>query len=130
MPENYRGPIRLVVADLAGTTVDYGSCAPAGAFAELFERHGVPVTADEAREPMGLQKRDHIVALTKIPRVAAAWLAKHGSAPNEATIDKMYAEFIPIQVECLPKYADVIPGVLETIETLRARGIAVAATTG
>jgi len=130
MAKAYRGPIRLVVADLAGTTVDYGSCAPAGAFAELFERHGVPISAAEAREPMGLQKRDHIVALTKIPRVAEAWATKHGTAPDEATIDTMYAEFIPIQVECLPKYAEVIPGVLETIESLRARDILVAATTG
>ena len=130
MSKFYSGPIRLVVADLAGTTVDYGSCAPAGAFAELFERHGVPITAEEARGPMGLQKRDHIVALTKMPRIAEAWLAKHGSAPDEVTIDAMYAQFIPIQVECLPKYAETIPGVLDTIEALRAREIAVAATTG
>lgn len=130
MPNAFGGPIRLVVADLAGTTVDYGSCAPAGAFAELFERHRVPITAEEARGPMGLQKRDHIVELTKIPRVAQAWQAKHGSDPDEATIDAMYAEFIPIQVECLPKYADLLPGVLETVAALRARGIAVAASTG
>lgn len=130
MTKVYDGPIRLVVADLAGTTVDYGSCAPAGAFAELFNRHGVPITDEEARTPMGLQKRDHIVALTKMPRIAEAWRAEHGSAPDEAMVDVMYAEFIPIQVECLPRYADVIPGVIATVEALRARGIAVAATTG
>ena len=130
MANEYQGPIRLVVTDLAGTSVDYGSCAPAGAFAELFERHGVSITDAEAREPMGLQKRDHILALTKIPRIAAAWRDKHGTDPDEATIDQMYAEFIPLQVECLPKYADVIPGVIETVEQLHARGIKVAATTG
>lgn len=130
MPDNYSGPIRLVVTDLAGTTVDYGSCAPAGAFAAVFERHQVSITNDEAREPMGLQKRDHIAALTKIPRIAEAWRTIHGTDPDEAMIDEMYAEFIPIQVECLPRYADIIPGVIETIEALRARGIAVAATTG
>ena len=130
MPSQYNGPIRLIVADLAGTTVDYGSCAPAGAFAELFERYGVSITDAEARQPMGLQKRDHIVALTKIPRIAEAWRAKHGNDPDDSTIDAMYAQFIPLQVECLPSYADLIPGVLETVDTLRARDIFVAATTG
>ena len=61
--------VQLAVVDLAGTTVDYGSCAPAGAFVELFRRRGVDITQEEARGPMGLQKRDHIVALTKLPRI-------------------------------------------------------------
>ena len=57
---NYCGQIKLVVADMAGTIVDYGSCAPAGVFVELFKRHKIDVTYQQAREPMGLQKRDHI----------------------------------------------------------------------
>lgn len=130
MPPHYTGPIKLVVADLAGTTVDYGSCAPAGAFIELFGRHGVEVTPAEARGPMGLQKRDHIAAMAYTPRIAEAWKAAHGAAPNEADIDLMYDEFIPMQIRCLPDYADIIPGVLETVEALRARGIRIAATTG
>lgn len=130
MSSVYNGPIRLVVTDLAGTAVDYGSCAPAGAFAELFECHGVPITSAEARAPMGLQKRDHIVALTETPRIAEAWMAKHGSAPDESLIDNMYQEFVSIQVECLPNFDNVIPGVLETIEAFHARDILVAATTG
>ncbi len=122
--------IKLVVADLAGTTVDYGSCAPAGAFVELFRRHGVDITQTEARGPMGLQKRDHIVELTRVPRIAKAWLAKHGSAPDEKKIDAMYAEFIPLQVKILPNFGNVIPGVLPALADLRKRGIKIAATTG
>lgn len=122
--------IKLVVADLAGTTVDYGSCAPAGAFVELFRRHGVDITQVEARGPMGLQKRDHIVELIRLPRIAKAWLSKHGSAPDEKKIDAMYAEFIPLQVKILPGFGGVIPGVLPALAELRKRGIKLAATTG
>jgi len=122
--------VKLVVADLAGTTVDYGSCAPAGAFVELFRRHGLDITQAEARGPMGLQKREHIVELTRVPRIAAAWKSKHGSAPDEKKIDAMYAEFIPLQVRILPDFGGVIPGVLPALAELRARGIKIAATTG
>jgi len=122
--------IKLVVVDLAGTTVDYGSCAPAGAFIELFRRHGIDISQEEARGPMGLQKREHIVELTRVPRIAKAWLAKHGSAPDETKIDAMYAEFIPLQVKILPDFAGLIPGVLPTLAELRKRGIKIAATTG
>jgi phosphonoacetaldehyde hydrolase len=130
MTKAHDGSVRLVVADLAGTTVDYGSCAPAGAFVELFRRHGVDVTQDEARGPMGLQKRDHIAALARLPRIATAWTDTHGRAPDDSAIDKMYAEFIPLQVKSLPDYGDLIPGVVETVGKLRSRGIRVAATTG
>ena len=34
----YAGPVRAVVFDWAGTTVDYGSRAPVAAFAEVFRR--------------------------------------------------------------------------------------------
>lgn len=122
--------IKLVVADLAGTTVDYGSCAPAGAFVELFHRHGIDISQEEARGPMGLQKREHIVELTRVPRIAKAWIAKYGSVPDETNIDEMYAEFIPLQVKILPDFGDLIPGVLPTLKALRQRGIKIAATTG
>lgn len=122
--------VKLVIADLAGTTVDYGSRAPAGAFVELFRRYGVAITQAEARGPMGLQKREHIVALTKISRIAEAWKGTHGGRPDTAKIDELYAEFIPLQVKSLPDYGDVIPGVVETVAKLRARGVKVAATTG
>ena len=52
--------IRLVIFDLAGTTIDFGSRAPAGVFVEVFAREGVTVADAEARVPMGMHKRDHI----------------------------------------------------------------------
>lgn len=123
-------PIRLVVADLAGTTIDFGSTAPAGVFVEVFARHGVTVTTAEARGPMGTAKRDHIAALAALPRVATAWETAHARPFAEADLDRLYAEFIPLQLESLPKYDDLIPGTLEAVAALRARSIAVAVSTG
>jgi len=121
---------RLVVADLAGTTIDFGSSAPAGVFVELFQRHGVEATAAEAREPMGTAKRDHIATMTRMPRIAEAWRAAHGTDCSEADIDRLYAEFIPLQLETLPQFDQLVPGTREMAEALAAAGIAVAVTTG
>ena len=52
--------IEAVIFDWAGTTVDYGCFAPVKAFMEAFAHHGVPVTMEETRKPMGMLKRDHI----------------------------------------------------------------------
>jgi len=124
------GRLRAVILDLAGTIVDYGSCAPAGVFIEVFKRHGVEITVAEARAPMGAHKRDHIAAVTAMPAVAARWLAAHGAPVTDADIDALYAELIPLQVACLPDFSELIPGALQAIAYFRARGLKVATTTG
>ena len=57
--------IQAVVFDWAGTTVDFGSRAPILAFMALFKDNKVEITVEEARAPMGLEKRDHITAVLK-----------------------------------------------------------------
>lgn len=69
--------LQAILFDWAGTTVDYGSRAPAQVFQEIFRRSGVEITVAEAREPMGRAKRDHIATVLAMPRVAAAWQAAH-----------------------------------------------------
>ena len=130
MPGLSSASIRLVVADLAGTTVDFGSRAPAGVFVSLFARHGVTVTDAEARGPMGTAKRDHIAALAALPNVAATWRAKHGGPFTEADLDRLYAEFIPLQLEVLPDFGDLVPGTAEAVRALRSAGVKLAVTTG
>ena len=44
--------IKLVVFDLAGTTVDFGSRAPVLAFTELFKRHKIKLYEAEVRGAM------------------------------------------------------------------------------
>jgi len=126
----YTGPVKAVISDLAGTTVDFGSCAPAGAFVELFQRHGIKATTADARGPMGVHKRDHIQAMLEMPHIAEQWSRVQGQAWTEDDLDKLYAEFIPMQLAVLPRYGDVIPGVVETAAELRSRGIPIGVNTG
>jgi phosphonoacetaldehyde hydrolase len=126
----YTGAIKAVLADLAGTTVDFGSCAPAGTFVELFRRHDVAVTTEEARGPMGIQKREHIRAMLHMPNIAKQWQHLHGRQWTEEDLDVLYREFVPMQMDVLPHYSDVIAGVPETVAELRRRRIRVGVSTG
>lgn len=63
----YRGPVKLVILDWAGTTMDYGCYAPAVAFVEVYKRKGVEIAVEEAREPMGVHKLVHIRKISQIP---------------------------------------------------------------
>ena len=124
------GPLKAVILDWAGTIVDYGSCAPAGVFVEVFARHGIPITMTQARGPMGSEKRAHIAALAATPVVAEAWVRAHGRRCIEDDIDAMYADFVSLQIESLPRFADLIPGTLEAVAGFRKRGLKIGTTTG
>lgn len=129
-PGRYLGPLRAVVLDWAGTTVDYGCRAPVATFLQAFAESGVPITTAEARAPMGMGKWQHIQAITQTEAVATRWEAVHGKRPDETDVDRLYERFLPLQVETVEKYSDVIGGVVETVAALRARGLAIASTTG
>jgi phosphonoacetaldehyde hydrolase len=123
--------IKAVITDLAGTTIDFGSSAPAGAFIELFRRHGIQVSQQQARVPMGLEKRAHIHAIASMPEIAEQWRAAHADSDwGETDIDALYAEFIPLQLQVLPAYGELIPGVAEVMAQLKSEQIGVGATTG
>jgi phosphonoacetaldehyde hydrolase len=126
----YTGPLKAVILDWAGTVVDYGSCAPAGVFVEVFARHGVPITMAQARAPMGSEKRAHIAAISAMPAVAGAWTHAHDRPCTEDDIDAMYREFVPLQIESLPRFADLIPGTIEAVTEFRKRGLKIGTTTG
>jgi phosphonoacetaldehyde hydrolase len=129
--ESHPGPgVRAVIFDVSGTTLDFGSRGPVAAFLTLFERHGVPISIDEARRPMGAHKKDHIRKVLADPAIAARWEKVHGQPPDEALVQHLFDEFVPLQTEVLPDYCDVIPGVPELVRELRGRGIRIANTTG
>ena len=126
----YRGPVQAVLLDWAGTTMDFGCIAPAVVFAQVFERQGVPITMDEARAPMGAHKRVHIQKICELDAVRRRWRETHDRLPDERDVDAMFAEFVPLQLECLSTYAELIPGTLDVVAQLRARGIKIGSTTG
>src|SRR3954468_13820545 len=94
----FNGRLQAVILDWAGTTMDYGCYAPAVVFVEVFKRQRVPITIEEARIPMGAHKRVHIASISKLPDVAERWRKAHGRDCTEQDIDKMFEEFIPLQM--------------------------------
>jgi phosphonoacetaldehyde hydrolase len=127
---SYLGPVRAVVFDMAGTVVDHGSRAPAGAFVELFRREGIEITMAQARAPMGLQKKDHVRAIARMPDVAARWREARGRECSEDDVEAMYRAFVPLQIEALPRHGAVIAPAVEVVEDLRRQGVKVALATG
>lgn len=125
-----RASFKAVIFDWAGTTVDYGSRAPARVFVELFNRVGIDVTEAEARGPMGRAKWDHIAEILALPRVAKRWHELHGRPTTRDDINRLYADFLPRQKEVLAAYSGVIPGVPEAVAECRRRGMKIGATTG
>lgn len=122
--------IKAVIFDWAGTTVDYGCFAPLEVFMQVFKNRGIELTVEEAREPMGMLKRDHIQALCRMERVEALWKEKYGRTPNESDVDELYADFEPMLMETLHEYATPVPGAVELAGRLREAGIKIGSTTG
>jgi phosphonoacetaldehyde hydrolase len=128
---SYTGPIKLVIFDWAGTTLDYGCYAPAVVFVEVFKRRGVEITMEQARRPMGLKKVDHIRAISLQDEVAKLWQQVHGRKCTEADVQDMFEkDFVPLQVACIADYSKLIPGTVETVDELKGRGIKIGSTSG
>ena len=79
----------------------------------------------------GAHKKVHIRKLTQIPSVRNRWFEKHGAYPTEHDVEKMFEMFVPAQLAVLPKYTDMIPGAVETVNELQKnRGLKIGSTTG
>jgi phosphonoacetaldehyde hydrolase len=126
----YRGPLKAVILDWAGTAVDFGSFAPVAVLIDVFAARGVPITASEARADMGLLKKDHIRAISRKPEVSERWRQANRSAPGEAEVEQLFADFIPKQIAILDRHSDVIAGVSDAVFRMRARGLKIGGTTG
>ena len=126
----YRGKVRAVILDWSGTTADAYVIAPAVVFVEVFTNQGVAISMEEARGPMGLRKDLHIKALTESPEIRLRWKEVHGRDPDQSDVDRMFEEFVPAQLECLPRYTSLLPGVADVTQKLQADGIKIGSTTG
>lgn len=130
MKTEYSGPLKAVVFDWAGTTVDHGSLAPVRVLQQVFARRGVIISEEDARRDMGVLKKDHIRKILLQQSVAAQWYKACGHEPGDADVEALFADFVPLQLESIVAYSRVIDGVAETVARLRRRGIKIGSTTG
>ena len=126
----YTGPLKGVILDWAGTTVDHGSRAPVEAFLEAFRRRGVEVTAAQVRLFMGMPKKDHLRSVLALGEVQQAWELKRRARPTNDDLESLYSDFTQAQMLCLEKYGLLIPGALDAVAAFRARGLKIGTTTG
>jgi len=128
--KRYQGNVQALILDWSGTTADAYVVAPAVVFVEVFKRQDVEISMAEARGPMGLRKDLHIKALTEIDQIRERWKNVHGKYPNQTDVDRMFADFVPLQLACLRKYTTLLPGVSEVVQRLQKQGIKIGSTTG
>jgi len=126
----YRGQVKGLVLDWSGTTADAYVIAPAIVFAEVFRNQGVEISMNEARGPMGLRKDLHIEQLTLDPVIRERWKTVHGRYPDRGDVDRMFDDFVPAQVACLPEYTDLLPGTAEVTQRLQQQGLRIGVSTG
>lgn len=122
--------IECIIMDWAGTAVDYGCFAPVAAFLKAFGEVGLTVTMEEARRPMGMAKIDHIRELFKLSGVSEQFAKRYNRVWTEEDVVAMNREFEKYLFASLQEYTTPIPGVIETIESLKQAGIKIGSTTG
>jgi len=128
--EQMSGKIKVVILDWAGTTVDFGSMAPVAAFEEAFGVYGLSPDIDLIRAFMGLPKKDHVRKILRDGEMTASFTERYGEPPSEAAVELIYEKFEPALFDVLSDHAAPLPGVPETVELLREKGILIGSTTG
>ncbi|MBO67475.1 MAG: phosphonoacetaldehyde hydrolase [Acidiferrobacteraceae bacterium] len=126
----YRGKVKGIILDWSGTTVDAYVLAPATTFVEVFRKNGVDISMAEARAPMGLRKDLHIEALTNIPEIRNRWKQVHGRAPINEDVQRMYDQFVSMQLSTIKNHTTLLPFVAEVTSSLQEQGVKVGVSTG
>lgn len=126
----YSGQLKAVVLDWAGTTVDYGCFGPVVAFQEVFRTRFIEPTEEEVRAHMGTDKIKHVKAISAIPRIRKLWMAIFGKEPNEFDFKEMHQQFEEIRMRSMHNHSDLVPGLLESVSSLRGMGLSIGSTTG
>src|SRR5262245_12039739 len=122
--------LEAIIFDWAGTMVDHGSLAPVRAVTELFGRHGIRLRDEVVRRDMGIFKKDHIHRILQLAEVNIDWSIKTGMRPTDEDVSRLFVEFLPLQMEILGEYSELIAGAAEIAESVRKAGMRVGSTTG
>lgn len=122
--------VQAVILDWAGTVIDYGCVGPAAVFLEAFSRFDISATVAQARQFMGLEKKDHIRAMFGLPELANQWRLRHGRDPGEDDVALVYAATEPLMIEAVANHCQLIDGVLDFVAAMRRQGIKIGSSTG
>lgn len=128
--QKYRGPVRGVILDWAGTGVDHGCFGPVQPIVLAFADHGVELEIAVARGPMGLAKKDHIRVLFGHPAVEAAWWAVHNRAWGEEDVENVYSLAEGHMLKAVIDYAAPVPGAVAALQEFRGMGLKIGSCTG
>ena len=121
--------VEAVIFDWAGTTIDYGCFAPVNVFLNVFSDIGIEITLAEARESMGILKKDHLIKILKIPRISAAYKKIYNRSFNKHDVNRIYIQLEHKLFKSLLHYVKPIEGVKETLTWLRNNKIKIGSTT-
>lgn len=122
--------VRLVVFDWAGTTVDYGSSAPADVFESVFKKAGIHLTREQINGPMGMEKKAHIRELLSLAEASEQWRRAYKRDWTDTDVENLYEMFENELFQVVGNYSHLLEGVKETVEWLRKEEIKVGSTTG
>ncbi|MEM5786934.1 MAG: phosphonoacetaldehyde hydrolase [Syntrophobacteraceae bacterium] len=119
----YRGPVRAVILDWGGTSVDHGAMGTVQLFIQGFKELWIEVTEEEVRSGLGLAPWDHISALLGHDEVQAKWRDIYGVAPSEYDLERIFRAVEMIAPTTSAMHCEPVPGLLETVAELRGNGI-------
>jgi phosphonoacetaldehyde hydrolase len=130
MNQRRPNPLKAVVLDWAGTTVDFGCRAPVLGFVAAMDRRGIKVAEKQVRQFMGRAKRDHIRAMLALDDVARQWKQVLGAVPQESDVEAVYQDFVSVQDDLIRDCGGLIPGCIAAIDECRRRGLKIGSSTG
>lgn len=142
----YRGPIKLVILDIAGTVCDgpqdlrhlYPSDdglavkGPVIVFERMFKAFRMEVDWATIRKPMGKFKKEHLEDILAFPHVREQFRQVHGRDWTAADVTQMFDMFRPemARVAATEDLIRPFEGVKRSVDRLRAAGIKVGCDTG
>ena len=124
----FRGPLKGVILDWSGTTVDCGDFGSIPAFLEVFQENWVQITAQEIRTHAGLSYADHLLALLQTESVSEKWLDVYGAPPSEFDLDRLYRALERLMPSHTADHAEPVAGLLEAVSEFRRRELKIGST--
>ncbi|XP_074661078.1 phosphonoacetaldehyde hydrolase-like [Tubulanus polymorphus] len=115
----YTGPVKACILDWCGTSANKYSLATTRVFDQFFKKYKVPIGVEHVRKSIGLRMDLQILEILKIPSVSKRWKDLHGQLPNEADVNSMYSDFVPMFMKSLHEYGELIPGTSKAIDSLK-----------